>query len=121
MSLLKKIQHIILPLLSMAIVGCDIQIRNAKTETVVVYGNCSMCKKKIDAAGSIKGVAEVEWNEDSKQARITYDSQKSNINEILKHIASSGYDSDSFRATDDAYDKLHKCCQYERAAPLHKK
>ena len=68
------------------------QIKNAKTEIVKIYGNCEMCEKTIETAGNVKKVANVEWNKDSKMATITYDSIKTNQDEILKRIALAGYD-----------------------------
>lgn len=90
------------------------QIKNAKTETVKIYGNCGMCKSTIEKAGNIKKVAQVDWNKDTKTAVLTYDSTKTNQDEILKRIALAGYDSDQFLAPDDVYAKLPECCQYER-------
>lgn len=94
--------------------SCNAQIKNAKTEIVKIYGNCEMCEKTIETAGNVKKVANVEWNKDSKMATITYDSIKTNQDEILKRIALAGYDSDKFLAPDDVYSKLAGCCQYER-------
>ncbi len=94
------------------------QIKNAKTETVKIYGNCGMCETKIENAGNIKKVAKVDWDQDSKIATLTYDSTKTNSDEILKRIALVGYDSDTFLAPDDVYDNLHGCCQYDRVAKV---
>ncbi|WOC51691.1 mercury transporter [Bergeyella porcorum] len=90
------------------------QIKNAKTETVKIYGNCSMCETTIENAGNVKKVAQVDWNKDTKMATITYDVKKTNQDEILKRIALAGYDSDKFLAPDDVYAKLPECCLYER-------
>lgn len=103
-------------LLSITIMGA--QIKNAKTETVKIYGNCGMCKTKIEKAGNIKNVAEVDWNEDTKMATLTYDEKQTNQDEILKRIALVGYDSDKFLAPDKAYSSLPGCCQYEREAKV---
>lgn len=94
------------------------QIKNAKTETVKIYGNCDMCKSIIETAGTIKKVAKVEWNKDTKMATLTYDSTKTSQDEILKRIALAGYDSDKFLAPDAVYEKLHGCCQYDREAKV---
>jgi copper chaperone CopZ len=94
--------------------ACNAQIKNAKTETVKIYGNCDMCKSTIEKAGNFKKVAKVDWNKDTKTATLTYDSAKTNQDEILKRIALAGYDSDKFLAPDDVYANLHGCCQYER-------
>ena len=94
------------------------QIKNAKTETVKVYGNCGMCETKIEKAGSIKKIANVDWNHDTQMATITYDATKTNQDEILKRIALVGYDSDKFLAPDDVYNNLHGCCQYDRVTKV---
>jgi len=93
---------------------CNAQIKNAKTEPVKIYGNCGMCETTIETAGNVKKIAKVDWDKDTKMATITYDSTKTNQDEILKRIALAGYDSDSFLAPDNAYAKLPNCCQYER-------
>ena len=98
--------------------SCNAQIKNAKTETVKIYGNCDMCEKTIEKAGSLKKIAKVDWNVDTKMATITYDSKKTNQDAILKRIALSGYDSDKFLAPDNAYSKLPGCCQYDRVAKV---
>lgn len=100
--------------LLLSFTACNAQIKNAKTETVKIYGNCGMCKSTIEKAGNIKKVAQVDWNKDTKTAVLTYDSTKTNQDEILKRIALAGYDSDQFLAPDDVYAKLPECCQYER-------
>jgi copper chaperone CopZ len=92
------------------------QIKNATTATVKIYGNCGMCEKTIEKAGNLNKVATVDWNKETKMATLTYDSKKTNQDEILKRIALAGYDSDSFLAPDDVYANLHGCCQYDRAS-----
>ena len=94
------------------------QIKNSKTETVKIYGNCGTCEKKIEKAGNVKGIASVDWNKDSKMAVLVYDASKTNKDEILKRIALAGYDSDDFLAPADAYSKLDACCQYDRTAKV---
>ena len=91
------------------------QLDNSKTSTVKIYGNCGMCESAIEKAGSVKKVVTVEWNKDSKTATLTYDSVKTNQDEILRRVALAGYDSEHFFAPDEAYAKLPACCHYERA------
>lgn len=90
------------------------QIKNSKTETVKIYGNCEMCKTTIEKAGNVKNIATVDWNKDSKMATLNYDSSKTSQEEILKRIALAGYDSEKFLAPDDLYAKLPDCCHYNR-------
>jgi copper chaperone CopZ len=91
------------------------QLDNSKTSTVKIYGNCGMCESTIEKAGNVKKVVTVEWNKDSKMATLTYDSVKTNQDEILRRVALAGYDSEHFFAPDEAYAKLPACCHYERA------
>ena len=90
------------------------QIKNIKTETVKISGNCGMCKTTIEKAGSKKKVSKVDWNKDSKVATLTFNSKTTSEDEILKRIALSGYDNEKYLAPDDAYAKLPECCKYER-------
>lgn len=114
MKTLKTVMLAVLVVLSS--VSINAQIKNKKTETVKVFGNCDMCKANIEKAGNIKKTAEVIWDKDSRMATITYDAAKTNTDEILKRIALVGYDSDKFLAPDSTYNALHSCCQYDREA-----
>jgi len=97
------------------------QIKNSKTETVKIYGNCSMCKSRIEKAGSLKNTATVIWDKDSKKASLRYDGSKTNRDEILKRIALAGHDNEKFLAPDDVYAQLPECCLYNRELKLTSK
>lgn len=116
MNSLKKIMMAITLLLSFIV--SNAQIKNIKTETVKIFGNCGMCKTTIEKAGTLKNIAKVDWNKDTKMAILTYDAKKTNQDEILKRIALVGYDNDNFLAPDVAYSKLPACCQYNREAKV---
>lgn len=90
------------------------QIKNQKTETVKIYGNCESCKQTIEKAGSVPNVSKVLWDVKTKQATITYDPGKTSLDKILKNIAKSGYDNEKYKAKESAYKHLPMCCQYER-------
>ena len=90
------------------------QIKNAQTATVQITGNCGMCEKTIEKAGSAKGEAIVDWDVNAKTASITYDSTHTDLDVILKRIAHAGYDNERYLAPQEAYDALHGCCKYER-------
>lgn len=108
------------PRILIAIVGLlsttasSAQIKNAKTETIKVYGNCGMCETTIEKAGSKSNFYKTDWNVDTKMASITYDSKKISATAVMKSITLSGYDNDNFLAPDDVYNKLHECCKYDR-------
>jgi len=94
--------------------GCDAQVRNAKTASVKISGNCSICETAIEKAGTVKGSATVNWDKDTKMAAITYDTKKTTKEAILKRIALAGYDNELYLAPDEAYAKLESCCRYNR-------
>ena len=85
-----------------------------KNETIKVSGNCGMCKTTIEKAATKAGAVTADWNEDSKELKVSYAANKTSSDKIQQQIAKSGYDTQSFKATDKAYDKLHGCCKYER-------
>lgn len=85
------------------------------TETFTVYGNCGMCKRKIEGALSeVKGIEYANWDMGAKAMTVKYDAGAVRLDDIKARIAAVGYDSDTHRAPDEVYNNLHGCCQYER-------
>ena len=109
-----KILTLLIALISSTLTGCDAKIKNAKTETYKVWGNCGKYKKTIEKAVTQNKDAKGNWDETTKMIVLTYDSTKTNADAILKRIALVGYDNDKFIAPDEAYNKRPQCCQYER-------
>ena len=105
--------------LLLSVIVCKAQIQNSKTNTLKILGNCGMCQSRIEKAGNIKDVAVVQWDKTKKNAVLTYDSTKTNPDEILKRIALAGHDSEKFVANAEAYSNLPECCQYDREAKLN--
>ena len=87
-----------------------------KTETIPVSGNCGMCKTNIEKAAKKAGAATASWNKDTKVLTVKYNSATTNTAKIQEGIAAVGYDTRDFKATDESYNKLHACCQYDRTA-----
>lgn len=112
MKSIKKVLMAIILLLSCAILNA--QTNNTKTESVKIFGNCGMCKKTIEKAGNVKNVSKVVWDVKTKMATLSYDSTKTNQDEILKRIALAGYDSEELKSNKTDYESLPKCCQYDR-------
>lgn len=101
------------PLFALA-TNCSAQLKNARTVDVKIDGDCPMCETRIEAAGSVKGEAEVDWVVETHLARVTYDSTRTDLDAILQRVAHAGYDTERFLAPKEAYDKLPGCCQYDR-------
>jgi hypothetical protein len=87
-----------------------------KAETLKVSGECGTCKKKIESAAKKAGAPYAVWNVDSKELTLKYNSTSTNSAKIQKAVADAGYDTPDFKATDEAYNKLDGCCQYERTS-----
>jgi copper chaperone CopZ len=110
-----KIFSSLIILLFITAINSNAQDSSLASGTYKVYGNCGMCKATIEkAAKSVKGVESAEWDVKSDTITVTYNIKKTDPDKILQAIAESGYDSDTHRAPDEAYNKLHGCCQYDR-------
>lgn len=107
-------KQLVMPFIILASLQLNAQINNSQTVTAKVSGNCGMCKKIIEKAGSTKKIAEVKWDQNKEVATISYDSTKTTPDSVLKKIALAGYDNEKYLAPRDAYNKLSGCCQYER-------
>lgn len=94
--------------------SCAAQLKNSRTVSMRVDGDCGMCAERIATAAFVKGEAEAKWDPDTKVATIIFDSVRTNLDAIEKRIAQAGYDTPSYLAPDAAYGALPSCCQYER-------
>jgi mercuric ion binding protein len=107
-----------LVILSMAIgallKGNQVLAQDSKTETFKVYGNCGMCKKRIEKATAGEGITKADWNVDSKIMTVTFDPSKVTSEAIQKRIAAAGHDTEKQKAAEAVYNKLPGCCQYDR-------
>ena len=93
---------------------------HVKTETFKVYGNCEMCKKRIEkAAGSVDGIKSATWDVGTKILTVQYDEHElakdgKSMDNVHMKIAEAGYDTEHYTAKEKAYKALPGCCQYER-------
>ena len=79
-----------------------------------VKGNCGMCKKTIEtAAKSLDGVIKADWDKQSKQVSLVYDSQIIDLMSIHQAIANSGYGTELVENNIDSYENLPLCCKYD--------
>jgi mercuric ion binding protein len=85
-----------------------------QTEKFKVWGNCGMCKKTIEKSLRIEGVKKASWDVKSKEITVSFDAKKTDLKKIQQAICAAGYDNDGCKGNDEAYNKLHSCCKYER-------
>ena len=109
--------------ISVSIVANPSFAKDSKLVTAhfTVNGACDQCKSRIENAAYIKGVKFAEWSEVSHDLTVKYDTTKTSSDDILKHIAKSGHDAGSFKALDEDYNKVPKCCRYRDGAKMHSK
>jgi copper chaperone CopZ len=86
-----------------------------KTETMKVWGNCGMCKDRIEKTVKAEGAATATWDAKTQLLAVTYDPAKTSMDAIGKKLASVGHDTEKYKAKENAYTKLPECCHYERA------
>ena len=80
-----------------------------------VSGNCDMCKERIEkAANSVDGVNSANWNVKTKEMHVSFNHDKTSLDEIHKTIAKAGHDTEKESAPDEVYNELPSCCQYTR-------
>ena len=92
-----------------------------KTEKIKIYGNCGMCKERIEtAAKSAKGVSTADWDKETQTLYVTFNNSDGDIFKIAKYVVKAGHDTDLYKlqAKNNVYAKLPKCCQYARASKI---
>jgi periplasmic mercuric ion binding protein len=87
-----------------------------KSATFKVYGECGMCKHRIENALKINGIKSANWDVDSKMLTVKYVLNDIITNEKKIHelVAAAGHDTDLIKAQDGAYNSLPGCCKYQR-------
>src|SRR6188768_3275067 len=82
------------------------------TADIKVYGNCGMCKARIETALDHKGIKQAKWDPTTKSLNVVYVPTKITEQEICDIIAAAGHDTDKSKAKDEVYAKLPFCCLY---------
>jgi len=88
---------------------------HTETTTFKVYGNCSMCKKRIEGAlTKNENIVKADWNVETKMLTVVYNPHAISVNDIHKIVADAGHDTDQVKADDATYKELMGCCKYKR-------
>lgn len=111
-----KKQSILLSVAFLFVFGNISFAQRVKKESIKVWGNCGMCKKSIETAATKAGASAADWNTETKMLSVSYNAKKSSNEKIQQAIAAVGYDTKDLTAPEEAYNKLHACCQYDRKA-----
>lgn len=119
-----KTIRIFLAIIFVSIIGSDLSAQTAakspvNTESFKVWGNCTMCKARIEKAVKEEGATTAVWDVKTKLLAVSFDPSKTSVDKISKKLASVGHDTEKYRADDKTYEALPSCCHYDRA-PAHK-
>lgn len=110
---MKKNVNLVLAMMLLGIFSLSAQV--TKTEKFKVYGECQSCENRIEkAVKSVEGVSSANWDKETKMIEVSFDASKTDIKKVQSAIAGVGHDTESHKATDEAYYKLPGCCQYNR-------
>lgn len=90
--------------------------QTSDTTKFKVYGNCGMCKTRIENAAKADGVEKATWSQETKILTLVYNPEKISLDQVHIEIAKSGHDTKEARAAEETYQKLPACCKYERPA-----
>jgi hypothetical protein len=83
-----------------------------------VFGNCGMCKTRIEKAVKIDEVKYAKWNKNTKMLKVAFENTIT-ADSLHKRVAAVGHDTELFKADDEVYTKLPKCCLYRDNAKTH--
>jgi cation transport ATPase len=109
----------IVMMMCLVFVGLSAQAQEAKNKnakySIDVNGNCEQCKKRIEkAAYTVAGVKSAVWSVETHQLALIINEEKTSISAVKKAMAKVGHDAEEEKATEEVYNNLHHCCQYER-------
>lgn len=93
----------------------------AKTVIMKVYGECGMCKHRIENSMKVDGIKTASWDANTKLLTVQYilTADIKDTNSIGKLIAAAGHDTEVLKAKDSLYDSLPGCCKYQRQENYH--
>lgn len=95
--------------------------KKVQEDSIKVFGNCAMCKKRIETALDKNGIKYANWDVDKKVLFVAYREDKVTLEDLHKLIAQTGHDTDKIQASDSVYAKLPFCCLYRDHDPHDEK
>ncbi len=76
-----------------------------------VFGNCNMCKNRIEKALKIDEVKFAKWNKNTKMLKVAFEPTIT-VDSLQQILAAVGHDTEKFKAKNEVYKALPKCCLY---------
>lgn len=104
-------KHFLTTIMIVLVWGCQSE-NQQKTAEFYVRANCEMCEERIEAVTThLTGVENADFNLESHQLSVTYDSAKISELEIHKAIANVGHGTKLVPMSAAAHEKLPGCCK----------
>jgi len=94
------------------IFNSPIQDDKIKTSEIKVFGNCGMCKSRIEKALDRNGIKMATWDTKTKMLKVVYNSTKVKETQIHTWISEVGHDTEKAKAKDEVYAVLPFCCLF---------
>jgi len=111
---MKKLKLLVLLTLVMGTMA-SAQVAKKAVQTVTIKTptvQCESCKKRIESYMMREdGVSKVVVDYKRKTTKVTFVSDRTNIENIKTAIANVGYDADDVTANEESYKKLPTCCK----------
>lgn len=85
------------------------------TEKFKVFGNCGMCKNRIEKALKTEGVRYAVWDQTTKIVTVKFNPEIVTLETLHQKCADVGHDTEKVKAKKEVYENLHGCCLYERS------
>lgn len=112
---MKKLQLLLLLTLAFSAVSMAQTTKKGGTQTVTIKTptvQCESCKNRIEKFISREeGVNKVVVDYKRKTTKVTFISDRTNVENIKTAIANVGYDADDITANTETYKKLPLCCK----------
>ena len=113
---------IILALVSLITLGVSAQTnktasKNEQTVTIQTNGVCQKCADRFkENVPYFKGVKSYTYDMQTAKLTITYDTKKTNPDQLRQDVSKLGYNADNVKADPAARAKLPACCRAEKGA-----
>ncbi len=111
---------IVLALVSLITLGVSAQqtktaSKKEQTVTIQTNGVCQKCADRFNEnVPYFKGVKSYSYDTKTSKLTITYDSKKTNPDQLRQQVSKLGYNADNVKADPDARAKLPACCRAEK-------
>lgn len=82
-----------------------------------VDGVCGQCEKRIEASAlRVKGVKIADWDKETKDLKVVFNSKKASQESIQLAVSEIGHDTPTAKSDSTTYSKLPGCCRYRDGA-----